>query len=183
MARKQSRKNQPKAYILEPGQSLKQYKALENKWYSKIRAKSFQDIEFLDARGFSSPFTRDYSLARLRQEYNPASEEYFRRARIFLHEFVWDAKALQGLNSNMARFIWAHYAEGFTLRDIVKALNGTGESLVKGRRPSKRTEKGAAQRPPTLFWVHLKLTNVLLPAFDAWCKANPDKLGVDWALD
>lgn len=183
MARLKSRKNLPKAYILAPGQSLKQYKRLEQEWYGKIRAKDFQDIEFLDARGFSSPFTRDYSLTRLRQEYDEASLEHFRRASIFLHEFAWQAKDLQGLNSNMARFIWAHYAEGFTLRDIVKALNGTGESLIKGRKPRIRTEKGAPQQAPSLFWVHFKVKNVLMPAFEAWCAANPDKLEVEWDLE
>lgn len=180
MARLKSRKNLPKAYILAPGQSLKQYKALEQKWYGKIRANDFQDIEFLDARGFSSPFTRDYSLARLREEYNPAAEEYFRRTSIFLHEFQWVKGNIKDLNPHMARFIWAHYAAGFTLREIVKALNGTGETLIKGRRPTKRFINSVAAKPPSLFWVHLKLTTVLIPTFEAWVKTNPDKLEVEW---
>lgn len=176
-------RNQPIAYTLAPDQSLAQYKALETKWYSKIRAKGFSDIEWLDKRGFPSRFSRDYSLTRLRQVYDESTLEHFRRASIFLHDYSWAAGSLGDMNPILGRFIWAHYCAGYTLRETVRALNGTGPSIIQGPRPLKRTVNGRKKRPPTLFWVHLKLTTVLIPTFIKWCEGpGAESIGTDWDL-
>jgi hypothetical protein len=176
-------RNPPIAYTLAPGQSPEQYKALETKWYSKIRAKGFSDIEWLDKRGFPSRFSRDYSLTRLRQVYNEPTLEYFRRASIFLHDFTWGNKDLRGLSPTMGRYIWAHYCAGYTLREITKVLNGTKTSLIKGPIPSVRTVGGTKQRPPTLFWVHYTLKHKLFPTFLEWCEGpGAENIGTDWDM-
>ena len=172
------------AYVLAPGQTLKQYKALESKWYKKIQADDFQDIEHLDYRGYSSRFSRDYGLTKLRYAFNEPQLEFYRRAGIFLNDFKWLASSLRGLNPSMCKFIWVHHAAGWSLREIVKALDGRDKPLIKGPLPRKRLANGPKCRPPSLFWVHMALHKALLPAFEAWCKGEgASNIGVDWDFE
>ncbi len=169
-------------FILQPGQSKEQYNALKAKWDAKLRANGFRDIETVNEAGQTSFYLQDSTLNRIAASYSPETEEYYRRAGLFLHHYDWTLIA-DRINPPMGRFIWAHFAHGYSLRETAaqfiprRSLIGKpGNTKRKPKQslnlkfvPTIRRLNGPKQGPPSVFWLHGALTNVLKPAFNDWC--------------
>jgi hypothetical protein len=159
----------PHNFILEPDQSRAEYNRLRKQWDAKLEQTGFKDIEQMDSHGHVSCYSRDYSLARLGNNYSEDKAEYYRRAGIFLQEYNFNLLRKQ-VNPIMARFIWAHYAAGYTMRDIESVLKRRSKALLPGPLPRKRTIKGPQMAPASLFFIFKTINKVLYPAFQAWSK-------------
>jgi hypothetical protein len=155
--------------VLEPNQSAADYRKLKKKWDEKLASSGFKDIEYVDSQGHASRYSRDYCLYRLGENFSEDKLEYYRRAGIFLQEFNFKTLRSQ-VNPRLAKFIWAHYAAGYTMRDIEKVLKLKQPSLLKGRVPRKRTVKGPQMPPASLFFIFKTINRVLYPAFQSWCE-------------
>jgi len=91
----------------------REFRALEREWYARLKATGFDDIEYAcTTPGLFLP--AGTSLQTIASEYDPATEEYFAKARAWVHDGTFaDA---------VCRFIWEAHAEGCTSEAILRAL-------------------------------------------------------------
>ncbi len=90
----------------------KEFKALQKKWYGKLKAEEFNDIEQADGNlktWASSAFSHNFNETLFE-----AKETYYRLARQFLHSHPFQDKK--------EHLIWSLHSEGVSVRNIVKAL-------------------------------------------------------------
>lgn len=91
----------------------KEFKALEAKWYKKLKSKGFEDIEQDEDNlkvWINDYFPQRYDLSRF-----DAKQEYYRLAGQFTFEHPFE--------SPLDRRMWELHAEGVSLRSIVTELN------------------------------------------------------------
>lgn len=89
------------------------FKKLQAKWYKKLKASGFEDIEDV-----SSPneLLKTWDSQYFLQRYDPgrfkAKERYFELARQFLQDHVFE--------TTREKDIWAEHAEGRSTREIAR---------------------------------------------------------------
>ncbi len=81
-----------------------QFKKLQAKWYKKLKAEGFRDIEVVE------PTTRVYGS----QVTIEAKQYYYQIANRFLTEHIFENKR--------DKIIWEYHANGMSIRNIVKTL-------------------------------------------------------------
>jgi hypothetical protein len=149
--------------ILAHGQTLREYQTLHRLYTKKLAESGFDDIETNSALGFYTPFLKGSRKTALKAAHDAQAHEYFRLAGLFLHNYDFSQLA-DRISIPMARFLWSHYADGKTLKEIVAAFATTY------RAPLERLHGKGKQVPPSLFWVFTKFDQVLEPAFLKWIK-------------
>lgn len=96
-------------------------KKLQAKWYQKLKAKGFEDIE--DSGGqlkrWDNYFFKSKDPIKMQ-----AQEQYYRLARQMIHTFDWPTK--------LDKRIWELHAEGFNSIEI-GAIVKKGSPYVKRR--------------------------------------------------
>lgn len=110
----------------------KEFKALQTKWYEKLKKKGFEDIETDEdnLKVWHSFFFTDRRENRYTKGSWDSKEEYYRLAGQFLHEHEFiDATD---------RFIWEHHAAGKNNREIL--------DLLKSRRTKVRNVRHVDSR-------------------------------------
>lgn len=88
------------------------FNKLQKKWYDKLKAKGFEDIEDGEdkLKVWSSIFTSKISM-----ESWQAKATYYQMATNFLEEYKFE--------SETNKFIWTKHSEGVSVRDITIFLN------------------------------------------------------------
>lgn len=155
-------------FILEPKQDLRQYNKLRKLWNKKLADSGFKDIEYITNLGTTSPYTTDYALARIRQEYSPEAEEYWRRCTLFALHFNFNSLK-KSIAPAMARWLWTKWSEGIGYTELSRLIK-------QPNKPRVRYYRGAKLPPASVFWIHTKFRLVLIPAFEAWCKQEVNGL-------
>lgn len=94
----------------------KSFKELQAKWYGKLKAKGFDDIERPDGQlaawaSRSKPNDRDVGLRE-------AKEEYYRLAGHFAYDYKFE--------TSKDRYLWLKHSEGVSIRNIVILLGKKG---------------------------------------------------------
>lgn len=89
-----------------------EFKALQRKWYEKIKKKGFQDIEEEKKVGYYQ--TTGFRHGSLDPDRMEARREYFTRAGQFLHSRKWDSRD--------EKRIWELHAKGDSIRAIASAI-------------------------------------------------------------
>ncbi len=93
----------------------KDFKALEDLWYAKLKKSGFEDIE---TPGDRLKWSTAQAVARAKNQGKPdlyeSKEEYYRMAGHFLHDHVFEGKA--------EKYVWEYHAVGKSMRDISKLL-------------------------------------------------------------
>lgn len=89
-----------------------QTKALQKKWYAKLKKEGFEDLE--DAREQLIEYHGSRFGSESVQITKNITEEYYRVAGHFLHD--WDFKTAT------EKVIWSLHADGQTVRDIAAVL-------------------------------------------------------------
>ena len=91
-----------------------EFKELQRKWYDKLKATGFKDIELPGYQ--DSPFMeKNEARTHAMRKRNPEREQFFQSAGRFLYvynKFVPETKLM-----------WTMHAEGRTYQDIRKAVN------------------------------------------------------------
>lgn len=88
-------------------------------WDAKLAASGFQDIEYRDFSDLSSAlpvFKVSGSSSSLRKTYNIETEQYYSNARTYYNHGTFE--------SAFDRFVWFNHAEGASLRQVQKLLQG-----------------------------------------------------------
>lgn len=102
----------------------KKFKALEKKWYSKLKNDGFSDIERNDKRNLKTD-----PLENIFHFYDEAAferkEEYYRLAGQFLHEHKFKSAA--------DRLVWDLHSQGMSIRNIIKRLKLEGFSAYRDK--------------------------------------------------
>lgn len=93
----------------------RQFKALKDSWYKKLKKSGFNDIETADGAlkkshtDLFSVYHADYGSI-----YLEAKEEYFRLARQLLHDYKF--------STPQQKLVWQLHSEGLSIRTIIKVL-------------------------------------------------------------
>ena len=105
----------------------KEFKELEQKWYSKLASKGFKDLERRDKSGREEGRLKTDPLENIPHFYNveqfQIKEEYYRMAGQFLHEYKF--------KTSIERTIWGMHTQGVSVRNIVKNLQAKGHTAYK----------------------------------------------------
>lgn len=104
-------------------QPLKNFKKLQDKWYSKLKKSGFTDLEDSKQRIKRDPVTYTfnssayidknvgYDQIKLHQE---SKEEYFRQAGQFYHDYAFE--------SDLDKLVWQYHSEGYTMGEVASIL-------------------------------------------------------------
>lgn len=93
---------------------LSEFLRLNSKWYNKLRKSGFTDIEFYDPRtgiGQNSANMKGCRDAKYLQRHI-GNEEYFRRARAFLHICMFSCK--------LDKLLWTQFSDGVSFREMAR---------------------------------------------------------------
>lgn len=133
----------------------KEFIELQNKWYDKLTATGFSDLEWLDKNtglGQNSPFLRgsttkfkhlDTSELKKRAEYFTAALDFSRQHnfKTLLHKYTWEL-----------------YCEGVSYRKMIPMFRRRGFKFV-----------------PSIFWISTEL-NKLKKHFQLWQLKQPNEV-------
>ena len=88
-----------------------QFNKLKAKWYKKLKASGFEDIELRhnNLKNRESLFSDTRMISRFQ-----AKQVYYQLATRFLNEYTF--------KNNRERIIWEYHANGISVRNIVKLL-------------------------------------------------------------
>lgn len=93
----------------------KQLKALQTKWYAKLKRDGFEDIEQTsDDKGYLKQYDNSYYMARYTPLEFGNKQEYYIKAQHFLVEHAFETE--------QEKQIWKLHSEGFSLREIAKII-------------------------------------------------------------
>lgn len=88
----------------------RQFKALEQIWYEKLKAEGFEDIEDCDKRDRPLSAWHSFKFPALNAGQREASTLYFEAASELLHTYEFERP--------IERFIWALHCQGLSKREI-----------------------------------------------------------------
>lgn len=107
----------------------KEFKALKDKWYSKLKSEGFKDAEsFNEASGEDKLIKWDTHEIRVRAEGTDpekfyVKQEYYYKAHQFLNNYSFKTQT--------DRHIWELHSEGYGFRMIAKSLAALGIKTYK----------------------------------------------------
>lgn len=94
----------------------KEFKALQTKWYDKLKKKGFDDIEDTQS---TKEFIKEWHSVYFQKRHTPmsfyAKQEYYYLAQTFLNEHPFQTK--------QEKRIWILHSEGLSIRKIAIELN------------------------------------------------------------
>ena len=122
----------------------KAFKALQDKWYKKLKKSGFDDIECSKPDRQDSRFLKFHS-GLVNITYKPEIEEYFRKCRIHLENFKWGKRAV-----DKQLFTW--YAEGVSYRSMMKLYRTKYRKKVSLFFIYYRINKMKAERDELKLW-------------------------------
>ena len=90
-----------------------EFKALQDKWYEKLKRNGFKDIEQGEEYGrMLLPFNSERFATN--KEYNRDKEQYYRLAGQFLHSYKF--------KNHTEMRIWELHSQGVSVRNIAKKM-------------------------------------------------------------
>lgn len=102
----------------------KDFLALQDKWYKKLKSSGFNDVEQDESRLRQSSNTELHKRGLyddpLRRE---ARQEYYRLAGQFLHDYEFE--------DNKEKVIWEMHSDGTSIQDIVVAMKSRNFKVYK----------------------------------------------------
>ena len=94
-------------------QETPEYKALQRKWYKKLKDQGFKDLEFNETSPYLADNTYKQELQAKRGQ-STRLAEYFRLAGGWYWHGEWD--------SELERWLWLKHCEGLSCRETAAAL-------------------------------------------------------------
>jgi hypothetical protein len=160
LAAPKRKRGRPKAaFKPEPKPGSREFAALQKKWYSKLKKESakgakdgFKDIEWVDhktGKGQQSDYLKGSDTMK-HYVYNTSTLDYYRLCTNF-YTHAWRTLAPKN------RFIWKHWADGKSLRQIVILYN----------------KHFRAHR--SLYWIFRQFETIEVQMYK-WNKENPEGL-------
>lgn len=108
-----------------------EFKKLQAKWYKKLKASGFEDIEEQDSpQEMLKQWHSLYFLSRYEVSEFQAKQRYFELASQFLHTHVFE--------TSYEKAIWRDYSKGLSARAIARHLEVRSEKI---NRVIKRLER------------------------------------------
>lgn len=139
-------------FLLEPGQTNREYHKLKTAWDLKLSATGFVDIEHVSKSGKVSPFFSDYPTYALGTKYSEATLDYFLLAATFRDRFNFKSFAPSRQNK-VYKFMWTLHAEGLGYQEISTAL----VKRTKRMGNKKRMHYGKPNHGLSIYFVHTAL--------------------------
>lgn len=122
------------------------FKTLQAKWYAKLKKSGFEDIEY--ANDYLKSSTSRFVAENPNPESWIATEQYYRLAAHFLHDYKFESKR--------DAVIWEYHANGISVRDI--------SVLLKKARQKRRISSSEVSKDIGRLRDEMKL--MYLPSLD-----------------
>ena len=101
-------------FLRTTGTDYQEFLRLNEKFYKKLKAQGFSDIEYYNPStgiGQNEPYIKTGRHSSYLYAHR-ANEEFYRRARAFLHHHTFDNK--------LDEILWGYFSEGISFRKMVK---------------------------------------------------------------
>lgn len=132
MVKKKTEEGIPKQY------RTKSFQDLQAKWYKKLEAEGFEELEWSQPGGQNSHFLKK-PLSRIANTYNESTVEHYRRCGIHFNGVNWRGRLLD-------KYIFQCYTEGVSYRGIIKLI-------IKRR--------GFRKKPYSLTYIYTRIHIIL----------------------